>query len=104
MVDFLNVSFDKDDTGKDFTGMCIARNKDGKFTVLNIVIGKDAERLYKILTNEVESGRWKYQAKPRTSMISDMKVTCSVCGHIRSRYDGEILNYCPNCGVRMVSE
>ena len=49
----------------------------------------------------VVNGKWKYQAQPVTSMRSDMIVTCLVCGHTRSRYDGEILNFCPKCGADM---
>ena len=53
---------------------------------------------------EKKLGRWIYENQPRTSLVSDMRVQCSVCGHTRSRYDGEILNFCPRCGTDMRGE
>ena len=50
---------------------------------------------------EVKRGRWKYLRIPLTTTTSDMKTICSVCGYTKSRSDGEILHFCPNCGADM---
>ena len=48
-------------------------------------------------------GHWKYYYSPfqRVSAFSDTKAQCDKCGYTKNRYDGEILNYCPNCGSKM---
>jgi hypothetical protein len=48
-------------------------------------------------------GHWKYYYSPfqRVSAFSDTKAQCNKCGYTKNRYDGEILNYCPNCGRKM---
>ena len=101
MTDFLHITFDKDVTGKDLAGLCIARRKDGEYRVLDILVGRDAERLYNMLTKGIDKAKWRYKAQPLTSMRSDMTVTCSLCGYTKSRADGEILHFCPNCGADM---
>ena len=51
---------------------------------------------------ERKKGEWKFEHQRTTkAMFSDTKVTCNKCGYRKSRADGEILNYCPNCGADM---
>lgn len=94
MIDFLNVSFDSDDTGKDFTAMCVARNKDGKFNVLNMIIGKNAIRLYEMLTNQNKMNRWKY----RTHYGERYRV-CPVCNTEKKDDKATGWNFCQYCGA-----
>lgn len=46
----LIVSFDMDETGKDLSAMCVGKKDNNGFTVLNMLIGKRAERVYDMLT------------------------------------------------------
>lgn len=49
-------------------------------------------------------GHWKFIFGGTKCCYSDVRAKCNICGHIRSRMDGDILNYCPNCGAKMESE
>ena len=53
MNDVLMITFDRDETGKDLTALCVGSKYNGEFTVRNILLGDRAERAYKMLT-EVE--------------------------------------------------
>ena len=54
----------------------------------------------KALEQEPKTGRW-IVTNQHALIPSSMRYKCSECGHIRSRHDGDILNYCPNCGADM---
>ena len=56
------------------------------------------------VTPKEKTGHWKVQHTNLSHLPSDTIVTCLECGHTKSRIDGEILNFCPKCGARMVSE
>lgn len=56
------------------------------------------------VTPKEKTGKWKVQHTNLSHLPSDTIVTCLECGHTKSRIDGEILNFCPKCGARMVSE
>lgn len=54
---------------------------------------------------ERPTGKWKYDILfPPTSCCSSTRITCTKCGYTRQRMDGEILNYCQNCGAKMKGE
>ena len=63
------------------------------------------EDLLEIIENEptVEpiKGEWIVKSQKTSFLQSNEVFKCKKCGHERSRYDGEILNFCPNCGVQM---
>ena len=50
---------------------------------------------------EQKTGRWRAQHTKTRWIPSDEIFICSQCGHKKSRTDGEILHFCPNCGARM---
>lgn len=51
---------------------------------------------------ERPKGKWKYKfVCPPVSCCSSSLITCTECYYSRQRVDGEILNYCPNCGADM---
>ena len=54
----------------------------------------------KALEHEPKIGRW-IVTNQHALIPSSMRYNCSECGHIRSRHDGDILNFCPNCGADM---
>ena len=56
------------------------------------------------VTPKPKTGKWKVQHTNLSHLPSDTIVTCLECGHTKSRIDGEILNFCPKCGARMVSK
>lgn len=58
----------------------------------------------KVEEPEQKTGKWRVQHTETRWIPSDAIFICSQCGHKKSRTDGEILNFCPNCGARMVSE
>ena len=51
---------------------------------------------------ESKTGHWKFIFGGTRCCYSDVRVKCNICGHIRSRMDGDILKYCPNCGAKML--
>ena len=54
----------------------------------------------------VRHGHWAITHPPkyiRLDRRTDM-MECSECGHQIFRKTGEIVNYCPNCGARMIRE
>lgn len=53
MNDVLTIAFDRDETDKDLTALCVGSKYNGEFYVRNILLGDRAERAYKMLT-EVE--------------------------------------------------
>lgn len=55
------------------------------------------------VTIKEKIGKWKVQHTNLSHLLSDTIVTCLKCGHTKSRIDGEILNFCPNCGARMMN-
>ena len=53
MTDLLTVSFDY--VSDDISALCVARhNNNGTITVVNMVLGEDAKRLYQELTERKE--------------------------------------------------
>lgn len=56
------------------------------------------------VTPKEKTGKWKVQHTNLSHLPSDTIVICLECGHTKSRIDGEILNFCPKCGARMVIE
>ena len=46
----LYVTFDKDETNRDLSAMCVASIRKDKFYVRNMFIGEKAERVYDMLT------------------------------------------------------
>ena len=50
MVEMLYVTFDKDETNRDLSAMCVASMRKDKFYVRNMFIGEKAERIYDMLT------------------------------------------------------
>ena len=48
MTDLLTVSFDY--VSDDISALCVARHNNGTITVVNMVSGEDAKRLYQELT------------------------------------------------------
>ena len=58
MTDFLYVTYDKDEKRNE-TGLAVGRkNKDGSHTILKMVLDKEADDLYRLLTRqEVKVGK-----------------------------------------------
>lgn len=57
MEDLLYVSYS---CVNDEKGMCIGRdNKDGSHTILNVIIGEGAEKLYRLLSMPIKEGAKK---------------------------------------------
>lgn len=50
MVEMLYVTFDKDETNRDLSAMCVASMQKDKFYVRNMFVGKKAESVYDMLT------------------------------------------------------
>ena len=54
MTDLLYVSFVKDESGLDDTGLCVGRvNADGSHTILKMELDSQAEIIYRILTEQM---------------------------------------------------
>ena len=53
------------------------------------------------VTPKEKTGKWRVQHTETRWIPSDAIFICSQCGHKKSRTDGEILHFCPNCGARM---
>lgn len=53
------------------------------------------------LTFKQKTGKWRVQHTETRWIPSDAILICSQCGHKKSRTDGEIVHFCPNCGTRM---
>lgn len=52
MTDFLYVTYDKDEKRNE-TGLAVGRqNKDGSHTILKMVLDKEADDLYRLLTRQ----------------------------------------------------
>ncbi len=50
MIDMLNVTFEKDETNRDLSALCVASMRKDKFYVRNMIVGEKAERIYDMLT------------------------------------------------------
>lgn len=99
MTDLLYVSFDKDEKRNE-TGMYIGRpNEDGSHTILNMLLDKDAELLYKVLTTPnmklKSKGHWIQQ--PRCEGDEQPDLVCPNCGFKISWWD--MGNFCAKCGT-----
>ena len=55
MIDTLTITFDRDESNKDLSAMCVASIHNGEFYVRNMFVGDKAEQMYKMLT-EVSDG------------------------------------------------
>lgn len=50
MVDMLYITFEKVETNRDLSAMCVASMRKDKFYVRNMFVGEKAERVYDMLT------------------------------------------------------
>lgn len=60
MTDFLTVTYDKNEKE---SGICVLRNIEGKYKALKIVMGEQAEMIYKILTEQTTEARFAEESE-----------------------------------------